>query len=216
MSSSKSLIVAVDGPAASGKGTLSRQIAVHNHLAHMDTGALYRAVARDVLKGGHAAEEEKAAVEAARTLDTETLDDPALRTNEVAKAASVVAAMQAVRSAVLELQREFAHHPPGRRRGAVLDGRDIGTVVCPDAQVKLFVTASIEARTKRRFLELKDRDPATLEADVRADLIARDERDAKRDISPMKPADGAHLLDTTDLSIEAAFRAAQNIIDLVS
>jgi CMP/dCMP kinase len=202
------MIVAIDGPAASGKGTLAKRIAAHFDLAHLDTGLLYRAVARDVLSLGGALDDPGTAAQAARTLDPKTLDDPALRDPGLGEAASIVARIPQVRTAILAYQRTFARSP----RGAVLDGRDIGTVVCPDADVKLYVTATREVRAERRYRERIARgEPATLEA-VLADIRRRDERDAGRAASPMRPAADAFLLDTTDLDIEAAFDTAVGVI----
>lgn len=202
------MIVAIDGPAASGKGTLAKRIAAHLRLAHLDTGLIYRAVARDVLGQGGALDDEAAATRAARGLNPETLDDPALRDPGLGEAASIVARIPAVRAAILAYQRAFARC----RRGAVLDGRDIGTVVCPDADVKLYVTAAPEVRARRRYLEMVDRgEPATFEA-VLADIRRRDERDAGRAASPMRPAADAFLLDTSNLDIEAAFDTAVGVI----
>jgi len=203
------VIIAIDGPAASGKGTLARRLAAHFGLAYLDTGSLYRAVAHGVLAAGENPASEKDAVAAARRLGTAEIPDEALRTPAVSKAASQVAAIPAVRAAILAFQRDFAASPPG----AVLDGRDIGTVVCPDADVKLFVTASPETRARRRYLEVAASGGAPSEAEVLADLIARDRRDSERTVAPLKQAEDAHLLDTTDLGIEAAFAAAIEIIE---
>jgi cytidylate kinase len=203
------MIIAIDGPAASGKGTLAKRIAGHYGLAHLDTGLLYRAVARDVMARDGSLEDEALAARVARTLDTASLDDPGLRLAEVGDAASIVARLPNVRAALLELQRDFARQEPG----AVLDGRDIGTVVCPDANAKLFITAAVEVRAERRFAEQRARgEPVTL-AGVLEVIRRRDERDAARADAPMKAADDALLLDTTDLSIEAAFEAAVGLIE---
>jgi cytidylate kinase len=202
------MIIAIDGPAASGKGTLAKRIAAHFGLAHLDTGLLYRAVARDVRKLGGALDDAEGAAAAARWLDPATLDDPNLRGPGVGEAASVVARIPAVRAAVLEYQRDFARAP----QGAVLDGRDIGTVVCPDAEVKIFVTATPEVRANRRYLEMLGRGEATTFEAVLADIRERDARDTAREASPMRPAPDAVLLDTTDLDIEAAFNAAVGVI----
>jgi CMP/dCMP kinase len=202
------MIVAIDGPAASGKGTLAKRIAQYFGLAHLDTGLLYRAVARDVRKRGGALDDAKGAAEAARSLDPATLDDPELRSPGVGEAASVVARIPAVRAAMLEYQRRFAQRP----EGAVLDGRDIGTVVCPDADVKIYVTATPEVRAERRCLEMKGRGENTTHKAVLADIRQRDARDATREVSPMLPAVDAVLLDTTDLDIEAAFNTAVGVI----
>lgn len=203
------MIIAIDGPAASGKGTLARKLAAHYGLAHLDTGMLYRAVAHSVLSGGHDPADKKAAGSAAHSLDLPSMDQAALRSHEVGAAASIVAAMPEVRKTILDLQRHFAAQPGG----AVLDGRDIGTVVCPDADVKIFVTASDEVRAHRRHLELKFSESPLSEGDVLRELRARDKRDTEREASPLRPASDAHLLDTSNLAIEAAFAAAIRIID---
>lgn len=209
----KPLVIAIDGPAASGKGTLAELIAERYGLAYLDTGTLYRAVAKAVLDAGADPGNEAAAVAAVSKIDAARLGEESLRTADIGRAASVVAAHPGVRGALLAFQREFAARPPGGRRGAVLDGRDIGSVVCPDATVKLFIIASPAVRAHRRWLELKAKGLEISEADVLADLKERDERDAQRKDAPMKRPRGAHLLDTTDLSIEAAFAAACAIID---
>lgn len=202
------MIIAIDGPAASGKGTLARRIAEHFGFACLDTGLLYRAVARDVRARGQSLEDEAFAAQAAALLDIATLDDPGLRSPSAGEAASVVAKFPPVRKALLDLQRSFAAQEPG----AVLDGRDIGTVVCPNADIKIFVTAALEVRARRRFEELRSRgDPVTLD-DVTDVIRRRDERDAGRTDSPMRAAADADLLDTTDMDIEAAFEAAVGLI----
>jgi CMP/dCMP kinase len=202
------MIIAIDGPAASGKGTLAKRVADHFGLACLDTGLLYRAVARDVLARGGSLEDEAEAAAVARTIDPATLNDPSLRLPGVGEAASVVARIPAVRAALLDFQRDFARQEPG----AVLDGRDIGTVVCPDADIKIFVTADAQVRARRRYEELRRRgEPVTLEAVL--DVIRRrDERDSSRADAPMRPADDAILLDTSNLDIEAAFDAAVGLI----
>jgi CMP/dCMP kinase len=202
------MIIAIDGPAASGKGTLAQRIAQRFGLAHLDTGLLYRAVARDVKRSGGALDDQDAAIQAARELDPASLDDPALRGVGAGEAASVVASIPQVRAALLEFQRSFARKPPG----AVLDGRDIGTVVCPDADVKIFVTATPEVRARRRHLERQGRGEAVTYEAVLADIRRRDERDAGREAAPMRPAADAVLLDTTNLDIEAAFDTAVDVI----
>ena len=211
--SSSSFVVALDGPAASGKGTLGRKIADHFGFAYLDTGSLYRGVAWLILQAGADPENEEAAGLAARGYSQKALKDANLRTAEIAAAASKVAAIPAVRSALLDFQRNFARTPPEGEPGAVLDGRDIGTIVCPDADLKFFVVADPEIRAKRRFLELKPTRPDITEADVFADLKVRDARDAAREDAPMVQADDAELLDTTHLTIEAAFAAARRAID---
>jgi cytidylate kinase len=203
------VIIAVDGPAASGKGTLSKRLAAHYRLFYLDTGLLYRAVARDTLAAGHDAADANSALAAANTLDSNTLDDPALRGPKLSEAASLVARVPQVRDALLTYQRDFAHQNPG----AILDGRDIGTVICPDAEVKLFVTAAPEERARRRYLELKQAGNPIGEDEVLADIRRRDERDANRATAPLRQAPEAYLLDTTNLDIDAAFRAAIDLID---
>jgi cytidylate kinase len=206
-------VIAVDGPAASGKGTLARKLAAHYGFAYLDTGSLYRAVGHAVRAGGGDPADEAAALAAAQALDITKIDEKAIRTPEAGEAASLVAAMPPVRAAILHFQRNFAENPPDGKAGAVLDGRDIGTVVCPAAQAKLFVVASPQVRAHRRWLELKNSGSRVSEAQVLEDIEERDRRDAARATSPMKPAADAHLLDTSDLSIEAAFGAAVAIID---
>ncbi|MEM8986057.1 MAG: (d)CMP kinase [Pseudomonadota bacterium] len=209
------VMIAIDGPAAAGKGTLSRRVAETYGLAYLDTGALYRGVAWTLLDADADPANETAAQAAAERFSIDDIKNADIRTAEVGAAASVVAAQPAVRAALLDYQRRFASEPPGGAKGAVLDGRDVGTVVCPDADVKLFVTASAEARAHRRWLELKDKNPNLTEASLLEDLKARDKRDAERADAPMKPADDAVLINTTDLSIEAAFVAARRAIDAV-
>ena len=203
------MIIAIDGPAASGKGTLGRRIAAHYGLAHLDTGKLYRAVARDTLKTGASPADSSAALAAAEALDLETLGDPTLMDGRLGEAASIVAGHPAVRAALLAYQRAFAKRSPG----AVLDGRDIGTVVCPDADVKLFVTATAEERARRRYLELKQTGADISEAEVLADIVRRDARDENRAVSPLTRAEDAVLLDTTNLDIDAAIKAAIDLIE---
>lgn len=202
------MIIAIDGPAASGKGTLAKRIAAHFKLPHLDSGLLYRAVARDVLGGGGQLEDPGAAAAAARKIDPGTLDDPYLRGSEIGEAASVVARFAEVRAALLAFQRDFARQPGG----AALDGRDIGTAVCPDADVKIYVTAAAEVRARRRQLELQGRGEVVPYEAVLADIQRRDERDAGRSASPMRPAVDAVLLDTSNLDIEAAFDTAVGVI----
>jgi len=203
------MIIAIDGPAASGKGTLAKRIAAHYGLRHLDTGALYRAVARDTLAHGGDLTDASAAATVAARLDVATLGDPALRTPGLGEAASVVARHADVRAVLLEYQRNFARGEPG----AVIDGRDIGTVICPDADVKLFITAAPEERAHRRFLELVQNGTKIKESEVLADIRARDERDRTRGASPLRQAEDAALLDTTNLDIDAAFRAAIDLIE---
>ena len=203
------MIIAIDGPAASGKGTLAKRLARHYGLAYLDSGALYRAVARDLLASGADVADREEAVLAAQMLDPETLDDAALRDLAVGRAASIVAQYPDVRAVLLQRQRLFAKTPPG----AVLDGRDIGTVVCPDADVKLFVVASAEERARRRHRELGEAGDQTPFEAVLEEIERRDARDRDRAAAPLAQAPDAHLLDTTILDIEAAFRAAVDLID---
>jgi CMP/dCMP kinase len=202
------MIIAIDGPAASGKGTLAKRVADHYGVPCLDTGLLYRAVARDVARLGFRLDDIWAAVAAARGLDPRTLDDPALRGATAGDAASIVAKIPEVRTALLDYQRAFAR----RKSGAVLDGRDIGTVVCPDADVKIYVTATPEVRARRRFAELEARGEAVTYDAVLLVIKERDARDVGRANAPMVQAPDAVLLDTTDLGIEAAFDAAVGLI----
>ncbi len=203
------LVVAIDGPAASGKGTLARLIAAHYGLRHLDTGLTYRAVAKALLDAGQPLDDEAAAEQAAWSIDLSAMDRGVLADHAIGEAASKVAVMPAVRRALVDRQREFAAHGAG----AVLDGRDIGTVVLPDAPVKLYVTASARVRAARRYHEILARGGTAEEAEILADILKRDERDSTRADSPMKPAEDAHLLDTSEMDIETAFRAACAIID---
>jgi cytidylate kinase len=203
------MIIAIDGPAASGKGTLAKRLAVHFGLPHLDTGLLYRAVARLLLDAGMPLTDAAAAEEAARTLDVNLLQDPRLRGAEMGEAASVISAYQPVRDALLAFQREFANDPAG----AVLDGRDIGTVVCPLADAKLFVTATPEERARRRHLEVVGRGEAAEFRVILDDILRRDERDRSRSTAPLKEAADALVLDTTALDPDAAFRAALALVE---
>jgi CMP/dCMP kinase len=205
------MIIAIDGPAASGKGTLAKRLARHYGLRHLDTGVIYRAVARAMLDAGADLTDEIRAAEVARTLDPGTFDDPALRSHAVGSAASVVSAIPAVRQALVEFQRQFAAQPPG----AVLDGRDIGTVICPDAAVKIFVVADPKIRARRRTLEAEGRGETVDEAVILADILQRDERDQNRATAPLKAAEDAYLLDNSHLDIEGGVRAAIDIIEAV-
>jgi cytidylate kinase len=205
------MIIAIDGPAASGKGTLGKRLAGHYGLRHLDTGLIYRAVAKAMLDAGHSPDDRARAMAAAEALDPRHFDEAALKRQAVGEAASLVSAIPEVRKLVLAFQREFGRAPPG----AVLDGRDIGTVIFPDADVKIFVTATPEVRARRRAAELEQAGESINEADVLADIRRRDERDSKRAIAPLKAAPDAHLLDTTHLDIDAAFRAAIDIVEAV-
>lgn len=204
----KPLAIAIDGPAASGKGTLARRLADHFRLRHLDTGLTYRAVAAAMLAAGSKLDDVRVAIDTAATLDLSSLDRDRLASHQIGEAASRVAVMPALRRALVEKQRAFAHVPPG----AVLDGRDIGTVVLPGSPAKLFVTASPETRARRRALEIRAAGADIDEAEVLADIKRRDARDTARTDSPLRPAADAYLLDTTDLDIEAAFRAAADYV----
>jgi len=205
------MIIAIDGPAASGKGTLGKRLAAHYGLRHLDTGLIYRAVAKAVLDAGQSPASRAHAAAAAKALDPEKFDEPALKSQAMGEAASLVSAMPEVRAALVTFQRAFGRTPPG----AVLDGRDIGTVIFPDAEVKIFVTATPQVRARRRAAELAAADHRVDEAAVLADILRRDQRDTTRAVAPLEPAADAHLLDTTHLDIDAAFRAAVDIVEAV-
>ncbi|MEP5632570.1 MAG: d(CMP) kinase [Tateyamaria sp.] len=202
MQTTQPFTVAIDGPAAAGKGTIGRAVADRFGLAHLDTGLLYRAVGAQVLLGAEP-------IAAAQALQASALERDDLRTADVAEAASKVAVIPEVRAALLDFQRAFAR----RAGGAVLDGRDICTVICPQAEVKMFVTATPEVRAERRFVELTRRGHAPVEEDVLADVKARDERDSQRAAAPLKPATDAHILDTSEMGIDAAVAAAIAIVE---
>jgi len=203
------MIIAIDGPAASGKGTLGKRLAAHYGLRHLDTGLIYRAVAKHVLDAGRSLDDKAAAVAAAKALDPARFDEVVLKSHAVGEAASVVSAFPEVRAALLAFQREFAAKPPG----AVLDGRDIGTIICPDADVKIYVTATPEVRARRRAAEYQAQGRQIDEATVLADILKRDERDSQRAAAPLKQAADAHLLDTTNMDISTAIRAAIDIVE---
>jgi cytidylate kinase len=203
------MIIAIDGPAASGKGTLGKSLASHYGLRHLDTGLLYRAVAKAVLDAGEKPDDASAAIGAAQALDLTHIDEKALKAPAVGEAASIVAAFPKVRTVLVAVQRGFAAKPPG----AVLDGRDIGTVICPGADVKIFVTATPEVRARRRYTEFSAMGQRLDEAAVLADIVKRDERDTNRPVSPLKQAPDAHLLDTTNMDISTAIRAAIDIVE---
>jgi cytidylate kinase len=205
------MIVALDGPAASGKGTLGKRLAAHYGFPHLDSGLLYRAVAKAVLDSGKRLEDRAAAIAAAQAFLPSRYSENVLKADDIGRAASIVAAIPEVRASLMIFQRAFAQSKPG----AVIDGRDIGTVIVPQADVKIFVTAGAEERARRRVLELTSRGEAADHAAVLADIIKRDERDMTRSIAPLKPAADAHLLDTTHLDIDAAFRAALDIVEAV-
>jgi cytidylate kinase len=203
------MIIAIDGPAASGKGTLGKRLAVHYGLRHLDTGLLYRAVAQAVRAAGHRLDDSTQAAAAALAIDPAAFDEATLKSHEAGEAASIVSAIPEVRAALVVLQRNFAATPPG----AVLDGRDIGTVICPDADVKIYVTAKPEVRAKRRMLEMRAQGLAADEAAILADIRRRDERDTSRAVAPLRPAADAHILDTSALAIDAVVEKAIAIIE---
>jgi len=207
-----SIVIAVDGTAASGKGTLAKKLAAHFGFAHLDSGALYRLTALSVLEKNGDPSHEADALKGAQTIDFNRAGDPAIRTDIVGKAASQVAAIPAVRDALLDFQQNFLAHPPGGSPGAVMDGRDIGTVICPGATAKLYVDANLEIRARRRWQELKGMGIRRAEQDVVAELGARDAADKSRPVSPLKQAQDADLLDTSDLGIDAAFAAALALV----
>ena len=206
------MIIAIDGPAGSGKGTLSRKLADVLGYAHLDTGKLYRAVGLSVIDAGEDPRNEGSALRAAQSLDPQALVNKDLLGDTAAAAASKVAAIKSVRIILLAFQRDFADAPPNGAKGAVLDGRDIGTVVCPGAKIKLFVTASAEVRAERRHKELLDRGEPSIYARVLQEMEVRDERDQSRSVAPLKPARDAVVLDTSELDAEAVFKTAMEII----
>lgn len=202
------MIIALDGPSAAGKGTLARRLAAHYDLAHLDTGSLYRAVGGRVLReGGDPSDATRAATAAAALTEDDRMAAD-LRSEAVGQAASKVAAIPEVRAKLLAFQRDFARNPPGGRTGAILDGRDIGTVICPDADVKLFLTASLEARVERRFRELQAAGAAPIKRAVLEEMTLRDRRDSERQAAPLMPAHDAFVLDTSALDADAVFAAA--------
>jgi cytidylate kinase len=203
------MIIAIDGPSASGKGTLGKRLAAHFGLRHLDTGLLYRAVALSVLESGHALTDAAHAAQAATALDIGRFGDPELKSARVGEAASIVSAIPEVRVALLAFQQDFAAHPPG----AVLDGRDIGTVICPHADVKIFVTASPNERARRRAAEFRAVGQPADESVILADILKRDERDMTRSTAPLKAAPDAHMLDTTALDVDGALQAAVALVE---
>ncbi|MEM7067967.1 MAG: (d)CMP kinase [Pseudomonadota bacterium] len=204
-----SLIIAIDGPAASGKGTLARRLAEHYEIPHLDTGLTYRAVGHALLQSGLPLDREELAEIVAQNIDLGSLDRAVLSAHEVGEAASKIAVMSNVRALLVEMQRKFARSG----KGAVLDGRDIGTIVCPDADVKLYITASPERRAGRRHREAGEKGSDASYETILADIIKRDERDMGRADSPLKPAEDAHLIDTTEMSIETAFQTAHALVE---
>ena len=203
------MIIAMDGPAAAGKGTLARRLASEFHLAHLDTGLLYRSVAAKLLQSGADPHDEDVASQIAASISQEMFPDVELRGEEIGVVASVIATQKRVRAALLNFQRRFATAPPGPVEGAVLDGRDIGSVVLPDADVKIFVTASEEACAERRYRELLARGVPSIKSKVLQEIRERDERDCRRYLSPLVPVEGAFLLDTTRMSVDSVFEAAR-------
>jgi cytidylate kinase len=209
-------VIAIDGPAASGKGTLAARLAAHYGYARLDSGRLYRAAARRLIDTGGNGEDAQAAARAAQAVTAEELENPDLGTDPVAQMASRIAAYPEVRAVLLDFQRRFASRPPGAAPGAVIDGRDIGTVVCPDADVKLFVTASLETRAERRLKELREKGLDSIKTRVLQDMRERDARDRSRSEAPLTQAEDAHLLDTTGMDADEAFEAARAVIDGMS
>ena len=206
------MIIAIDGPAAAGKGTLARRLAAHLEYAYLDSGALYRAVGAKALDQGVNLGDVETLVELASELIGEDMAHPHLRTPAVSEAASRVAALTPVRVALKDFQRNFADSPPGQKAGAVLDGRDIGTVICPYATYKLFITANRNVRAERRWLELREKDPTVIYDRVFNDLVVRDERDETREDSPLKPADDAVVIDTSKMTADQVFKQALSIL----
>lgn len=215
-------IIAIDGPAASGKGTLARSIASKLGFAYMDTGALYRAVAFEIINAGLSIRDKKDARDAAQILvkkinaaasPADILDNKALRQDDIGSAASKIAAMPELREVLNTLQRDFAKNPTSRTKGTILDGRDIGTVICPNADVKLYITASVEIRAQRRLKELQSRGITATYTAVLSDMRERDARDSGRKAAPMKPADDAIIIDSSDLSADDMLKKALDIIN---
>jgi cytidylate kinase len=202
------VVIAIDGPAASGKGTLARRLAEHFGYAYFESGLLYRATALRLLRAGIDPADSDAAAAAAADVTAADFGDPELRRDETANAAGIVAANPAVRAALIDAQRRFIANPPDQAAGVVMDGRDIGTIICPDADHKIFVYASLEVRAQRRLKELRERGVEGIESRVLQDMSARDARDMKRRVAPLVPAGDAFLLDTTALDADAAFAAA--------
>ena len=206
------MIIAIDGPAGAGKGTLATRLAEHFNLAKLDTGLLYRAVGMKVVRAGGDPEDETLAATMAQSLSAADMEADGLRTEEAGSAASIVSAYPKVRQALLEFQRAFAGNPPGDTAGAILDGRDIGTVVCPDASAKLYITAAVEVRADRRYKELMARDGVADYEKVLEDMKIRDARDQGRDTAPLQAADDACQIDTSDMGIDAVFDTALDFI----
>jgi len=209
------MIITVDGPSGSGKGTLSRKLAAYYNLAFLDTGLLYRAVAEQALKAGFAPEDVDDIVYIAENLHDVALDKEKLRADHVAVMASKIAVIPEVRQALLNFQRDFSRNPPEDKNGVVLDGRDTGTVICPDADFKLYLTSAIEVRADRRQKELQNLGIKSIYSEVLDDMLARDKRDSEREISPLRPAIDAHIIDTSEKTSDEVFTAVTHMIDLV-
>lgn len=207
------MIIAIDGLAASGKGTLGRRLAQRLGYAYLDTGMLYRAVARQVLDTGTSPFNTDKVIEIARSINLADIDLPGLRDEEVSRIAPIIAGIREVRDHLCHAQREFAHHPPPGMGGVILDGRDIGTVVCPEAEVKLFVVANLEKRARRRHQELKERGDKVTFTMVHKMLRDRDKQDQQRDVSPLKPAPDALSIDTSDLDPEQVLSIALGFVE---
>lgn len=199
------MIIAIDGPSASGKGTLGRRLAAHFDYPYLDTGLIYRALAKIVLDRGISVGEIDQIVACAKNLTVDDLNKDGLRTEEISGMASKIAALRDVRHALYEFQRNFALFPPNGKKGAVLDGRDIGTTICPDADVKLFVTATLEARAERRYKELQNSDTSVIYSAVLEDMRRRDLRDSSRETAPLKPAEDAMKIDTSEMAADDVF-----------
>ena len=208
----RSVVIAIDGPAASGKGTLSNSLANHFDFARLDTGLIYRALGLKVLYAGIDASDKKKVILLANQLSFDDLNQEDLRSEKVGAVASRVAAIPDVRAVLLKFQRDFAAHPPAEKPGVVLDGRDIGTIVCPNANFKIFLTADKDARATRRFKELQERGLRAIYSQILRDMVDRDARDSFRSVAPLEPARDAFVLDTTNLSVDAAFVAALEYI----
>jgi CMP/dCMP kinase len=207
------MIVTVDGPSGSGKGTLARKIANHYKLAFLDTGLLYRAVAEQVLLAGYDADDKDSIVALAENLHDVALDKEKLRSDTVAVMASKIAVIPEVRQALLNFQREYALRPPAGKNGVVLDGRDTGTVICPDADFKFYLTSAVEVRADRRQKELQNLGIKSIYSEVLSDMLARDKRDSEREISPLRPAIDAHIIDTSEKTSDEVFALVTHVID---